>query len=155
MGGYGASEGAAEDNGDLDGMTTRRGWPLAPLLRRQRPAARPQPTWNAVLAAAQVDLGGLDRGTELPIMIIQVGDLKPDPSDPARALARGRVEDGHRLERATAGTQLIVAAPTAGSGYGRVLARRTLPAPEIAAGTADEITVQVDMTTWHQTGDHR
>jgi|GEM_PF-5315700 len=154
MGGYGASPGAVEDDGDLAGMTSRRGWLLGPLRRRRR-AARPQPSVNAVLAAARVDLAGLDRGTGLPVMIIEIDDLEPYPGDPARILARGWVDDGHHLEQATVGRVLIAAAEGGRSAYGSVLARRTLHVPEVEAGTADEITVQVDMTTWQRSGDHQ
>jgi len=153
MGGYGASQGAVEDDGDLAGMTSRRGWLLGPLLRQRR-AAPLQPSANAVSAAAQVDLAGLDRGTGLPVMIIEVDDLESDPGDPARILARGWVDDGHRLEQATVGRVLIVAARGGRSAFGSVLARRTLAVPEIEAGSADEITVQVDMTTWQRSEDH-
>jgi len=88
-------------------------------------------------------------------MIVEVNDLEADPDDPTRTIARGWVDEGHVLERVTLGTVLIVAARAVWSAYGCVIDRATVTVPEEEAGTIDEITVLVDMSTWRQAEDHR
>ena len=95
-------------------------------------------------AAAGIDVAGLDRGTGLPVLLVDAREFAPPREDPSvGAVATGYVSLGHGLETVVPGSVLIVADEEAGSAFGYVIARcRSDSAP------SDEITVGVDLATW-------